>query len=151
MTELTVAYLHYISLMALFATLFTEHLLIKPNISVQHAKSLVITDSIYGLSAITVLVTGLLRLMYFGKGVPFYMKNPYFHTKLTLFIIIGILSIWPTREILRWRKGLKENKAPELDENKVKKLQMFIRVEILLVLIIPFLAVMMARGYGVSF
>ena len=151
MPEFIIAYLHYISLMLLFATLFTEHLLLKPNLSVKQAKSLVVTDSLYGLSAVTVLVTGLLRLIYFGKGVSFYMKNPYFHTKLTLFIIVGLLSIWPTRQILSWRKGLKNDQAPSLNDAKIKKLQMFVRVELLLVLLIPLLAVLMARGYGASF
>ena len=151
MAEYITAYFHYISLMLLFATLFTEHLILKPNMSVNQIKSLIITDTIYGISAITVLVTGLLRLIYFGKGISYYMKNPYFHTKLTLFILVGLLSIKPTIEFMHWRKQLKKNDNPKTDETLIKRLQLFIRIEIVLVILIPFMAIMMARGYGASF
>ncbi|MCB0278956.1 MAG: DUF2214 family protein [Calditrichaeota bacterium] len=151
MSEYLTAYLHYLSIMILFAALFSEHLLLKPGISAKQIKSLIITDAIYGISAISVLITGLLRMIYFGKGVSYYMKNPYFHTKLTLFIIIAILSIKPTIEFMRWRRSLKKNEDVKINDELIKRLQLFIRIELLFVLIIPLMAVLMARGYGATF
>ena len=100
MAEITVAFLHYLGIMSLFAALFTEHILYNKNLTLAQAKSLIVTDLVYGISAIVVLITGLLRFAYFGKGMMVYLSNPVFHTKLTLFVIVVILSIYPTIHFL---------------------------------------------------
>jgi putative membrane protein len=135
--------------MILFATLFSEHIMLKRDLTIAQAKSLIITDLIYGLSAIVVLVSGLLRFAYFGKGMMFYLSNPVFHTKLTLFVVVVILSIYPTIQFLSWRKSVKNGVVPEIDEKTSKRILMFIRIELTIVVLLPLLAVLMARGIGV--
>ena len=132
--------------MALMGSLISEHLILKPSIKKDQIKSLATVDLIYGLSAIVVLTTGLLRWFVYGKGYDFYMSTHLFHIKLTLFIIIVILSIFPTIKILKWRKQIKRGEEPDINEKGVKKLLMFIRIELLLMVIIPLLAVMIAMG-----
>lgn len=129
-------------------SLISEHLILKPSISKEQIKSLATIDLIYGLSAIVVLTTGLLRWFVYGKGYDFYMGTPLFHIKLTLFIVLGILSIFPTIKILKWRKQIKRGEEPDISEKGVKKLLMFIRIELLIIVIIPLLAVLIARGSG---
>jgi len=141
-------YLHYIGIMVLMGALITEHLLLKPRLSNEQVKTMAVVDLIFGISAILVLATGLLRWFVWGKGAEFYLSNPLFHTKITLFVIVGILSIWPTRKFLRWRKEVKRGETPDVNEKQVRRTLMFIRIELLLVAIIPLLAVMVARGYG---
>lgn len=140
--------MHYIGIMALMGSLISEHLILKPSIKKEQIKSLVTVDLIYGLSAIIVLTTGLLRWFVYGKGYDFYMSIHLFHIKLTLFIIIVVLSIFPTIKILKWRKQIKRGEEPDITEKGVKKLLMFIRIELLLMVIIPLLAVMIAMGAG---
>jgi putative membrane protein len=132
--------------MALMGSIITEHVILKPRMTQEQVKSLAVVDLIYGLSAILVLATGLLRWFMYGKGYDFYMSTPLFHIKLTLFIVLGILSIFPTLKILKWKKQYKGGEEPEISEKQVKRLLMFIRIELLIVAIIPLLAVMIARG-----
>lgn len=141
-----IPYLHYIGIMALMGSIITEHVILKPRMTQEQVKSLAVVDLIYGLSAILVLATGLLRWFMYGKGYDFYMSTPLFHIKLTLFIVLGILSIFPTLKILKWKKQYKGGEEPEISEKQVKRLLMFIRIELLIVAIIPLLAVMIARG-----
>lgn len=146
--DILIPYLHYIGIMTLMGSLISEHLILKPSISKQQIKSLATIDLIYGLSAIVVLTTGLLRWFVYGKGYDFYMSTPLFHIKLTLFIVLGILSIFPTIKILKWKKQIKRGEEPEITAKGVKKLLMFIRIELLIIAIIPLLAVLIARGSG---
>jgi len=144
-----IPYLHYIAIMSLMGSLITEHIILKPNLAKDQIKQLAVTDLIYGIAAIIVLTTGLLRWFLYGKGFDFYMSNPLFHIKLTLFIIMAIISIFPTRKFLKWRKQIKNGEDPDVNEKVVKKLLMFIRIELLIVVIMPLLAVMIARGTGI--
>ncbi len=141
-------YLHILAVMVLMGTLITEHILLKPAMTKEQIKSLAITDMIFGISAGIVLLTGLLRWFFYGKGADYYLHNHLFHIKLTLFVIVGILSIFPTKKILKWRKQVKNDGVPDMTKEAVKKQLMIIRIELLLVSIIPLLAVMVARGYG---
>ena len=143
---IAVTYLHFIGIMVLMGSLISEHLMLKPKMTADQIRTLAVTDLIYGLSAIIVLGTGLLRWFMFGKGSDFYMSNPIFHTKLTLFVILGILSIFPTLKILKWRKQVNSGQETDVNERSVKKILMLVRIELLIVVIIPLLAVMIARG-----
>lgn len=146
--EILIPYLHFIGIMVLMGSLITEHVMLKPTITKKEIKTLAMVDLIYGLSAAVVLITGLLRWFVVGKGAEFYTKNPMFHTKLTLFVVIAILSIFPTMKILKWSRQVKRGEEPDTSEKVVKKQLMFIRIELLLLAIIPLLAVMIARGMG---
>lgn len=146
--DILLPYLHYIAIMTLMGSLIAEHLLLKPGIRGAQIKSLAGIDFIYGIAAILVLATGLLRWFVYGKGSEFYVSNPLFHIKLTLFVILGILSIFPTVKFLKWRKQVRSGNEPEIAEKTVKRLLLYIRIELLLLVIIPLLAVMIARGQG---
>jgi len=146
--EIVIPYLHYIAIMALMGSLISEHLILKPGISATQIRSIAGIDLIYSIAVALVLATGLLRWFVYGKGNDYYLSNPLFHIKLTLFVIIGILSIFPTLKFMKWRKQVKSGHDPRIDDKAVKKLLMFIRIELLLVIIIPLLAVMIARGAG---
>ncbi|MBN3035636.1 MAG: DUF2214 family protein [Bacteroidales bacterium] len=100
------------------------------------------------MAAIIVLATGLLRFFLFGKGAEYYLGNGLFHVKITLFVLIGLLSIFPTRKFLIWRRQLRNNAEPDYNSESLKRTLMIIRIELLLTALIPFLAVMMSRGYG---
>ena len=141
-----VPYLHFLSIMILMGSLIAEHLILKPNIGKQQIRTLAAVDLMYGIAAIVVLTTGLLRWFVYGKGSDYYLHNPIFHAKLTLFVIVGILSIFPTIQFLKWRRQANAGNEIIIDEKIAKKQLMFIRIELLLVSIIPLLAVMVARG-----
>ena len=145
--DILIPYLHYIGIMVLMGSLITEHVVLKPGINKSQIKSLATTDLIYGIAAAVVLVTGLLRWFVVDvKGAEFFNKNPLFHIKVTLFVVIVILSIFPTLKFLKWRKSVRKGQEVEVTEAEAKKQLMFIRIELLLLAIIPLLAVMVSMG-----
>ena len=55
------AYLHYLGFMFAFGALVIENQTLKKDLSVEEAWRLVIADTIYGLSAVTIVITGILK------------------------------------------------------------------------------------------
>ena len=148
--HILIPYLHYIGIMTIMGSLIAEHLILKPGIGKQQIKSLAAIDLVYGIAAILVLATGLLRWFVYGKGTDFYLTNPLFHTKITLYVIAAVLSIFPTIRFLKWRKQVVNGLEPDTGERIVKRLLLYIRIELLIIAVIPLLAVMIARGVGMN-
>lgn len=142
------AYLHYLSIFVLFALLSLEHVQFKLPMDLQRARSLVITDIAYGITAGVVVASGAARL-WFEKGVDYYLKNSFFHAKIGLFILVALLSILPTFVFLNWRNDLKAGRAPQISPRQARLVIMTIRLELLLLLLIPLMAALMAHGYGI--
>jgi len=142
------AYLHYLSIFLLFALLTLEHQLLKLPLDLVRARSLVRIDMAYGIAAGLVLATGAARVMWFGKGLDYYLHNSVFHAKFGLFIVVGLLSAIPTVVILRWRLALKNGEVPQVSAKQAMLVTMVIRLELLGLLVLPLLAALMARGYG---
>ncbi|WP_223668856.1 DUF2214 family protein [Kangiella shandongensis] len=142
MEEIIIRYLHFLGIIGLSAALIAEHLLIAPSVTQKQMNKLALVDAIYGMSAVLVLATGLIMWFMIGKSTEVYTSNGLFHVKLTLFVVIALLSIYPTVFFLKSRKVGSDSIAVP------KKLIMMLRVEILLLLLIPLFAVLMARGIG---
>lgn len=141
-----VAWLHYMSIMVLFASLLAEHLLLKPQPTLEQAKTLQVLDIVYGGSATAVVITGIIRI-FTEKGLDYYLHHGGFHATVGLFVIVGLLSIFPTVVFLRWRGETRAGRAPLLSPERFKALQMTLRLELTLVLLIPLFAAWMARGH----
>jgi putative membrane protein len=142
--EIFLRYVHFISIFAIVGSLVSEHLLLKPTLTRAEIARLSRIDAVYGIAAVTLLAAGLtLWLSGIGKPAVFYSQNWIFHTKLALYTIVGLCSIYPTVFFLKNRKG----DAQEI-VTIPKAVVMLIRVELLLLLIIPMLAGLMARGIG---
>ncbi len=141
------AYLHYLGFMFMFASLVIEHLAAKDPLSSRKARQLALVDLFYVVSAAVVLITGLLRVMFFGKGAVYYLHNWIFHLKVSVFVVVALVSIAPTVQILALRNRLKNGSDDEIGSLPLWVI-MLIRFELLGVTLIPLLAVLMARGVG---
>jgi Predicted membrane protein len=145
-TEIFLRYIHFISIFAIVGTLVSEHLLLKKMMTRAEISRLSRIDAVYGLAALSLLTAGLtLWLGGIGKPAEFYSGNWIFHTKISLFLLIGILSIYPTVFFIRNRKG----HADEL-VSVPGKVFWLLRFELLLLLIIPLFAGLMAKGIGLE-
>jgi putative membrane protein len=140
------AYLHYLSFMLAFGALATESLMLKRDLRLEEAWRVVIADTIYGLSATGILITGILKVIYFGKGTDYYLSSPAFYTKVGIFVLISLLSIYPTFSFVSWVKGLRDGKTPSLELPKVQRLSWMIKGELLGFVLIPLFAAVLARG-----
>ena len=116
------AFLHHLAAFGLVAALAIELVLVKDAISARTARTILAADRIYGIAAGALIVVGFLRVFYLEKGPTYYFHTWTFSAKLTLFIIVGLLSIIPTMEFLSWRTALKQGQAPTLDARKLRRL-----------------------------
>lgn len=143
-SEILLRYLHFISIFFLVSALVAEHLLLKGQMTRSEIQRLAIVDAIYGISALLAVTAGL--FLWFGVGKPsiFYTQNWIFHVKVTLVILMAILSIYPTVFFIKHRKG----SSPEELVTIPRSVKMLVRLELTLVLLIPLFAVFMAKGVG---
>jgi putative membrane protein len=143
-SEILLRYIHFISIFAIVGSLASEHFLLKTELTRKELLRLSRIDAVYGIAALVLLSVGLtLWLGGVAKPADFYSKNWIFHTKITCFLTVGLLSIYPTVFFIKNRKG-----NPEEIVTIPKKLVMMVRIELLLLFIIPLLAGLMAKGIG---
>ncbi|AFY46881.1 putative membrane protein [Nostoc sp. PCC 7524] len=140
------AYLHYLGFMLAFGALVVESQNLRKDISLAEAWRVVTADAIYGISAITILLTGILRVIYFGKGSDYYLNSPVFYTKVGIFILVSLLSLYPTFSFLSWIKHLRNNEPPQIELPQLQRLSWLIRGELVGFALIPLLAALLARG-----
>jgi putative membrane protein len=149
MTEMAwpviVAWIHYVAVMLLMASLLGEHVLLKQELTAAEARAVQRLDIIYGGSAALLLVTGIMRI-YLEKGVAYYMQSGAFHALLGMFVVVALLSIYPTVVFLRWRAATRAGRGQQLEPGQLKTLQMVLRLEMTLMLVAPFFATWMAHG-----
>ena len=142
--EIILRYLHFISIFAIVSSLVAEHLLLKNSLTRAEIGRIARIDAVYGIAALTLLCVGLtLWLGGFGKPAIYYTKNWVFHLKITLFLMVGLLSIYPTVFFIKNRKG-NTTDVVEIP----KSIFWMLRLELTLLFIIPLLAGLMAHNVG---
>jgi putative membrane protein len=129
--------------------LVIEYQTCKPGLSAPGIRHLARIDLFYMLAAILALATGVTRLVWFGKGAAFYLHNPVLYIKLALFVAVGLMSVPPTRQFLRWTRELKSG-GVRPEPYQVARVSRYLLVELILFTLIPLMAVMMARGIGIQ-
>jgi putative membrane protein len=146
--EAILAYLHLLAILTMVVFIASEAALCRIEwINAAVVERLARVDMIYGIAAGLVLLTGVLRTWLGVKGTGWYWTNPLLHIKLTLFIIVGILSAFPTINYLRWRKSLRATGALPA-EAEVKRTRKLVMIQAHLIALIPLFAVFLARGFG---
>ncbi|RPI63939.1 MAG: DUF2214 family protein [Lysobacterales bacterium] len=143
---ITAAYLHHLAAFLVVGTLMVELVLLKGELTVDSARSVLRMDMAYGISATVLLIVGFVRVFHTEKGSMYYFSSGPFLVKLALFIVVALLSIYPTMKFIGWRKTLRQGRAPELDTGTRRKIRMLIHIELTLIFVIILMAIMMARG-----
>jgi putative membrane protein len=142
------AFLHFLAAFVLFATLAVEIVLTRPPLELARAKRLVVVDMTYGLAALTVLLAGFARVLWYEKGPAYYFHDVPFIVKIALFAAVGLISIYPTIAFARMRPALRRGEVPTIDAAKLKRIRLVIHVEATLVVAIILCASLMAHGIG---
>jgi putative membrane protein len=141
--ELIIRYLHFLAILLVFGSLLVEIVLVKKTLPKKMLKLIGKIDALYGLAILLLFGAGLSLWFWVGKPSEFYSQNPIFILKFVLVCLVGILSIWPTIFFIKNQKG---------NDEDVVKIPSYIRkiilVEVVLLLVVPMLAVLMARGVG---
>lgn len=145
MTELILTrYAHFIAVFAIVGAIFAEQFLISKTMTRSEIKRISKVDAIYGLGALVVLLAGFALWFWVGKPASFYSRNWIFHTKLTLFIVLGLMSIYPTVFFFKNRKGDDLETMIEVPSMVI----ILLRLELVLIIIMPLLASYMSLGIG---
>ena len=147
-TSAIFAYIHYLGIIFCFGALIFERLALKQNLSKKETIYIIIADVIYGIAGLAILITGILRVKYYGQGGEFYTGNPIFWIKVSLYIIVGLISLYPTTTYILWAIPLSRNKLPVISEDLVKRFKLLITTELVGFAVIPLFATLMARGIG---
>jgi len=142
------AFLHHLAAFTLVSAIAVEFVLIKGELNVADARKILRADQVYGAAAGALLVVGLVRVFFLGKGAAYYFHSVPFIAKLSLFATVGLLSIYPTRKILSWRAALKEDRTPSVAAQTIRAMRAVIHLELAGVVLILLCAALMARGIG---
>lgn len=147
MLDVLIRYGHFLGIFGLVSMVVCQNVLLRSVVTNHQLQLLTRLDALYGLSAFLTLAAGLGLWFGVGKPASFYTGNPVFHIKVTLFVVIGLLSIYPTVMFTRLRRANREQAA----EHSVALGAALIgikRTELLLIILLPLLAVVMAQGIG---
>ncbi|MGD1843699.1 MAG: DUF2214 family protein [Thermonemataceae bacterium] len=141
--EILLRYVHFICIFIIVGSIVGQHLLLKKEMPPSAIKRLFFLDNLYGAATIFLLAAGFTLWFGVGKPAAFYSTNWIFHLKIGLFGLMGILSLVPSLFFRKYRKGTEATLV-------VVPARVFwvIRIELLLLLLIPMMASLMARGIG---
>ena len=145
--EALLASLHLLAILTLVVFLSSQAALCRIEwLNAAVVERLVRLDLIYGITATVVLGSGLARVFWGIKGASWYWSQPLLHTKITLFVVMVLLSIQPTLAFRRWRRNLRATGALPLapEVSRVRRLVMW---QSHLLPVVALLAVFWARGW----
>jgi putative membrane protein len=142
------AFLHHLAAFTVVAALAVEVAMFKPPLTPVQARRLQRTDLLFGLAAAAVLVIGALRVAYFEKPTVYYLHDVFFIAKLAAFLIAALISIYPTIIFLSWNAALKAGDAPQLSDERARRIRLCLMVELTAIVVILACAALMARGFG---
>jgi putative membrane protein len=161
MLRLTLAWLHLIALgVGLWAVLARGRALreaVRELPGVGALRRAFLADSQWGVAAGLWIGTGLWR--YLGgteKTTAYYNANHIFITKMALLAVILVLEVWPMITLIRWRVAIggrgpgEAGDAPGAGVNAsaARRIAAISYVQGIIVVVMVFTAVAMARGYG---
>ena len=146
--ESLLAYLHIVAILGLVVFLTSEAALCRAEwMNAAVVDRLLRVDRLYLVAAIAVLATGIARTWWGAKGFGWYWSQPLLHLKVTLFVVIGIMSAMPTRAFIRWRRTFAASGAlPPAEE--VRRARRWIMIQAHALLLVPLAATLLARGVG---
>ena len=141
-----VSALHLLALAIGLPAVFLRGRSLRGRLDADGLRRLFAADAAWGIAALLWTTTGLLRAFAgLEKGTGFYLASELFWTKLGFFGAILALEIWPMVSFIRWRLALRRGRAA--DTSAAAALYVVNHVELVLVVVIVFVASFMARGF----
>ncbi|MFM0337820.1 DUF2214 family protein [Paraburkholderia fungorum] len=106
-------------------------------------------DTGWGLAALVLIVTGLMRVFGgFEKGSDYYLHESLFHAKMTLLVAILVLEVPSMLALMRWRAALRKKAPPDL--RRARHYARLSVIQSVLLVLMVFAAAGMARGIGAA-
>ena len=142
------AWLHLLAAGVAAGLLLTEHWLCRRIPDRAQVRLLGQVDLGYQLALIASLATGLARALYYGQDAAYYLANRLFWLKIALFVGIAVIAIGPTLQSIRWNREARSAPAFAPLTREVERVRAAVTLGLGLWLVLPLIAVLVARGYG---
>ena len=147
MLSAVVSSLHLLALALGLPAVFLRGRALRGSLDAEGLRRLLAADNVWGLAALLWVATGLLRA--FGgleKGSEFYLRSRLFWVKMALFLVVLLLEIRPMVTFIGWRARLRRGEP--IDRRAAPALYTLNHIELAIVVVMVFVASLMARGIG---
>lgn len=142
------AWMHLVAAGVGAGLLMTEYWLCRRVPDRQQARSLGMIDLGYALALIASLATGLARALYYGQSAAYYAANRLFWLKIGLFLLLGAVAVAPSLQYIRWNREARTSPSFAPLSRELERVRTGIAFGLGLWLILPLIAILVARGYG---
>lgn len=139
---------HFLALLVMVGAIAAEGFVMRLAPSASVLRLLARIDIFYGASAGVLLAAGAGRVFFGLKDASFYLHSHAFWGKIAVFLIIGLISIWPTVKFLNWGTALRKDGSFLPPEAEWKTVRRIVTSESHLLVLVVIFAVLMARGIG---
>jgi putative membrane protein len=146
--DLILEFIHHIAVFGLVGLLAAEFVLVRPGLSGGTLRQLGALDGAYGGFSTLVILAGVARVIWGDAGWEFYVMNWVFWGKMALFVGVGVLSIRPTMQFVRWRRAAAADASYTPPAAEIAHVRKWMLAEFAVLFVIPIFAAMMARGIG---
>ena len=143
--DLILAILHHILVFGLVTLVVAEGVLLRGDLSAPVLQRLARMDRSYGMTAILIIIVGVIRVIFGAKGYAYYVGNPWFWAKMASFAAVGLLSIPPTLRFARWSRAARSDPSFSPPPADARAALFYIRAESVFIVLILVFAATMAR------
>ena len=147
LTDAILAWVHFVLIFALAGCLFAEVFFYRDVLPSSTFERLRRVDLAYGILAGAVVLSGIARVVYSPKTAAYFLHNPIFWTKISLFVAVALLSIPPTLHYLRISSSAQPDGTVRIERRAYAITRTLLFVQVGLLLLIPLCAALMARGF----
>lgn len=140
------AWLHFLCIFMLVGTFVAELVLYRREMTVARITQLARIDSLVGISAGLVILSGVLRVTLGLKGASFYLHSPVFWTKMGFFLAVFALSIGPTIHFARLKRSANAGSIV-VPEGPFRNVWALMIAETVGLACIPLFATLLTHGY----
>lgn len=142
------AYAHWVAILTLAVFSGSLAALCRPEwLNAAALRRLQVINKVFWAAAGLALLTGLARSVWGVHGAAWTWAQPLFHLKVTLFVLMLGLSLPPTRQLGRWLTAFEASGALPPAAVVLHTRRAFMRASHLM-LVLPLLAALVARGIG---
>jgi putative membrane protein len=145
MTDLWLAIAHHVLVFGFAIMLAVQATLLREDMGPEDSARIARLDIGYGAAAGLIAIVGISRVIFGAKGYLYYVENVWFWAKMATFAAIGILSILPTIRFRAWETARKANAAFMPPAEEIRKLRVYLRWELRLLIAVVAFAATMAR------
>ena len=142
------AWLHLVAVGLAFGLLLSEYWLCRRIPDRLQVRLLCTVDLGYFLALTGSVATGLARVLFFGQDTAYYLANRLFWLKIAMLVAIGFVALFPTRQYIRWNREARTAPAFAPLTRELERVRGSLALQLGLMLLLPLLAILVARGYG---